>query len=292
MKLNLARLAPWLFVLMWSSGAIFVKLGLQDATVISFLWLRALGAFILILAMVETFAGGYVRSLFDLSLTEWGRIAVVGLLLQVAYQVFFFMAIAQGLSPGMLAIILGMQPLLTPIMGREAIGTFRFALLVAGFAGLLLAVLGGHQVGASTPPGLILGLCATLSITAGTLLQRSAKSGVVISVLGQYAVSAVIYFLAILLLGFEAEPTIRFAVSALWMIVVVSAAAILLLVFMLERSAASDVGALFYLVPVITYALDYLVFGDPVSPLTVVGGIIVVGCVYGYRRVAMSQTEI
>jgi drug/metabolite transporter (DMT)-like permease len=43
----LERLAPILFLLMWSSGAIFVKMGLENASVWSFLTLRATGAFLL-----------------------------------------------------------------------------------------------------------------------------------------------------------------------------------------------------------------------------------------------------
>lgn len=280
----LAKAAPLLFVAMWSSGAIFVKLGLQDASVLSFLLVRALGAFAVIVLIAQVLVSERVRALFNLSIGEWIRVASVGLVLQVAYQVFFFAAIASGLSPGMLAIVLGMQPLLTPIMARQSVGRSRFIILLAGFAGLVLAILGGHEVGVSTPLGLAFGGCAVVSITVGTLLQKGVRTGVVTSVIGQYAVSSLVYLVAVFLAGFHVEATPQFAVSALWMVFVVSAGAILLLVFMLDRSEVSDVSALFYLVPVITYALDYAVFGNPVSFLTVAGGLIVVCCVFAFRR--------
>jgi len=61
--MNLEKMAPILFLLMWSSGAIFVKLGLQDASVWSFLTLRATGAFVIITLIVIAWRGQQFRLL-------------------------------------------------------------------------------------------------------------------------------------------------------------------------------------------------------------------------------------
>lgn len=285
----LERSAPLLFVLMWSSGAIFVKLGLENSGVVAFLLIRAIGALFIISLLVAWISPSAFRDLTRLSWTNWLHIVAIGIVLQVAYQLFFFSSIDSGLTPGMLSIILGVQPLLTPLLERRRIGPWRYTILGVGFIGLALAVYGGHSIGASTPLSLLLGVGAAISITCGTILQQKIGAGVLVSVIGQYLVATVAYLIFSFFFSFDVTPTLQFAVSATWMIVVVSAGAILLLVFMLSRNSASEISALFYLVPILTYALDFLVFDDPVGWLTILGGSLVVLSVFAYRSTYLQK---
>ena len=106
----LERLAPILFLLMWSSGAIFVKMGLENASVWSFLTLRATGAFLLMGVIYLCFK---INSKTKLTPSILARVVVTGLLLQVFYQAFYFLSIRYELSPGLVSIVLGLQPIMT-----------------------------------------------------------------------------------------------------------------------------------------------------------------------------------
>lgn len=273
---NLERLAPLLFLVMWSSGAIFVKAGLQDSSVLSFLLVRSLGALIVITVLLATIMPAEMRALTSMPVKSWFRLSIVGLFLQVLYHGFFFAAIAHSLSPGMLAIVLGCQPLITPLLAFERIGVTGYLVLLLGFSGLVVAVTGGGAVDVVTISGLIFAGLAVLAMTIGTILQQRTLIHVVSSVLVQYCFSSIIFALGVGLYGFEAELTPQFISSALWMILVVSVGAILLLVYMLKEDKASKVSTLFFLVPVITYLLDYLVYDAPLSMMTIIGGAMVV----------------
>lgn len=282
---NLARLAPLLFLAMWSSGALFVKAGLQDSSVLSFLLVRSLGALLVMAVLLATLLPAEIRYLFSMPRLSWIRLLLVGLLLQVLYQGFFFASIAHDLSPGMLAIVLGCQPLLTPVFALERIGGKGYLVLLLGFVGLVIAVTGGGTVGVVTIPGLIFAGLSVLAMTLGTILQKHTNVNVMSSVLVQYCLSSLIFAFGVGLFGFDAKLTPQFIFSALWMIVVVSVGAVLLLVYMLKGDKASKVSTLFFLVPVITYLLDYLVYDTPLSLITISGGAMVVCSLLIYGRV-------
>lgn len=284
-QLVLTRMAPLLFLLMWSSGAIFVKAGLQEASVLSFLLVRSLGALLVMTLVVVIFNKGEVRSLQLLTWKSWLNIVLVGIFLQVLYQGFFFGSIAYGLSPGMLAIVLGCQPLLTPLLAFERIGVKGYFILFFGFTGLVIAILGGGKIDVITLPGVVFALLAVLAMTIGTILQKRTHVNVIVSVLVQYCVSSLIFTIAVLFFSFEVNSSLQFVFSAIWMILVVSVGAILLLVFMLSNDKASKVATLFFLVPVVTYVLDYLVYDTPITLVTLGGGIMVVGSLLMYRKV-------
>lgn len=271
----LEKLSPLLFLLMWSSGAIFVKLGLEDASVWAFLAVRSVGAALALLTVCCLYLrhGGLL-----ILKVPWHKIyqaCAIGLVLQVCYQTTFFFSLDSGLAPGMLAIILGLQPLLTSVFARDKVGFIGYAVLLLGLAGLSLAVTGARDIGAITTLGVIFGLAAVIAITTGSIMQKSAGIHPVASAFYQ-SIAASIVFLALLpFTPVKLNVTPLFVLSAGWMILVVSTSAVLLLFYMLAKGAASKVGVLFYLVPVVTIVLDYLVFDTPISLMTMAGALIV-----------------
>jgi drug/metabolite transporter (DMT)-like permease len=76
-------LVPLTFVLMWSSGAIFVELGLNDAKPLNFLTLRlVLSTIIMWLICVR------VTPSLPTQWVEWQDTIITGLFLQAGYQIF------------------------------------------------------------------------------------------------------------------------------------------------------------------------------------------------------------
>ncbi|WP_342726449.1 DMT family transporter [Bradyrhizobium sp. B097] len=268
--------APLLFLVMWSSGAIFVKLGLMSSSVWTFLAIRSTGA-MLVLAVV--LAIGF-RSDLRAALMLPRRIILwavfVGVLLQAGYQGAYFLAIAHKLSPGTLTIILGAQPLLTPFVARERTSWAGKALLLTGFFGLVLAVAGTRELGDGSVLGLTFGVVALAAITVGTALQKQIGVTVARSILWQYIGSVLIFGAIVMVTGWYATPSISFLVSATWMILVVSVGANVLLLYMLSRHPASRVGVVFYFVPIVTLIGEHYIYGTAHSAEAVIGAAIVV----------------
>jgi drug/metabolite transporter (DMT)-like permease len=277
---------------MWSSGAIFVKLGLQSASVWSFLVLRAVAALALLTGIVAVAQRDVLRDAFSLPLSKTLQALSIGLVLQVAYQSSFFLAIAHGLSPGVLAIVLGMQPLITPWMAREALGWKAQLTLAVGFAGLVVAVYGSRDTSAVTAAGVTYATLAVVAITAGTVLQKRTGISPAVSALWQYVAASIVFGSVVLWTGWQVTFDARFIISLAWMAGVVSVGAILLLLHMLANDSVTRVNVLFYLVPVLTMALDFAIFGTPVTLLTIAGGLAVVAAIRLFRtpnRAARSE---
>ena len=59
------------------------------------------------------------RDAFPRRAPQWRRVLTAGLLLQFAYQATFFLAIEAEIAPGLLALIVATQPLLTAAITGE-----------------------------------------------------------------------------------------------------------------------------------------------------------------------------
>ena len=103
---------PALFVVLWSTGFIFAKLGLPSAEPATFLAVRFL--FVIPVLLVLAVA---LRSRWP-SPRGAAHSAVVGVLMHVVYLGGVFAAIEKGVPAGVSALIVGMQPLLTATLGR------------------------------------------------------------------------------------------------------------------------------------------------------------------------------
>lgn len=289
---TLERYSPLLFLLMWSSGAVFVKLGLEDASVSVFLIVRSIGA-TAALFMVFLFItrGAGVRSLL-LPKPLLIRAILIGLLLQVGYQSAYFLALNNKITPGVLAIILGLQPILTPMFANEKIGKRGYLYLSLGLMGLVTAILGARTIGAVTGLGLLFGLISVMAISIGSVMQKRSVINPVISAFYQTLTASFIFLAVLPFTTLRLNLTPEFLVSASWMIVVVSTLAVLLLFRMLAKDSASQVGVLFYMVPVVTILLDYLTFGNTVSWITGAGAILIVIAVKGFGKVRFTKAAL
>lgn len=99
-----------LFVLLWSSGGIFSRLGLDHASAFAFLVLRFALACGVLVAI-----GVWRKRLLPAPGTR-ARIAAVGLLMIGGYSSCYFLALEYGITPGVLATVLGVQPILTLVI--------------------------------------------------------------------------------------------------------------------------------------------------------------------------------
>lgn len=265
---------PAVFVLIWSTGFVVARYGMPHAPPMSFLaWRYALsivcfGAWIVL-----------ARPVWPRGRAQWGHLAVTGVLMHAGYLGGVWAAVKGGMSAGTVALLVGLQPVLTAIWvswteSAEHRVTLRQWLgLVLGFAGLALVVwrkLGLGEVNAWT---LALAVFALASITAGTLYQKRfvAPADVRVANLLQLgAAFAVTLPLALL----EREPLVphpELIGAMTWSVLVLTLGGSSLLFMLIQRGAATRVTSLMYLVPPCTAVLAWLLFGEALTPAVVTG---------------------
>lgn len=261
------------FVLLWSSGAIAVSIGLGETDAVTFLALRALGA-----AMVSWLVWLVVRDQLPRTRPDWLRTVAVAVLLQVGYQMCFFLALANRLPAGLLAVIVGVQPVLTALITRSGRGRRLWTGLLLGLVGVAFSV-SSSIAAPSEQSGVLFGLGALLAITVGTIVQGRIRTvGTWASLSTQSTIAAATMLLtAGVVNGRVALPQFgTFYLALGWMVLVVSVGATALLYTMVTRAETVRVTSLFYCVPPVTAALDYLVFRTLLGPAELFGMALVV----------------
>lgn len=258
---------PVLFVFLWSTGFIGVKFGLPYAPPATFLTLR----FILVVALMLPIA--VVRGApWPRSPMQVAHLAMVGVLVQAGYLGGVFTAIDLGLSAGLVALIAGMQPVLTafvaaPLLG-ERVNRRQWVGLVLGVIGVSLAVGQRLSLAGFSAGGLAMAILGLICMTAGTVYQKryggafDLRTGSVIQFVAAAAVTAPF---AIWVETARVVWAPQFVLTLAWLVVVLSIGAISLLALLIRRGEATRIASLFYLVPPTTAAMAYLFFGETFS---------------------------
>ncbi len=276
-RASFATMAPWLFVLLWSTGFIGARYGLPYIEPFTFLAIRFAIAAALLAGIAVTLRSPWPRR------AQVRHAAVTGLLLHAGYLGGVFFAVDRGMSAGMSALIVSLQPVLTAVIGQatlgEGVSRRQWAGLALGLVGVILVVgekllqpgAGNAGVSAATLTAAMIALACT---TVGTLYQKRHGGG--IPLLGGTAIQYVAAGSVVLLLSLTVEtraiiwaPQLFFAMA--WLVLVLSLGAILLLMLLLRLNSAASVASLFYLVPPATAIEAYLLFGERLGPLALLG---------------------
>ena len=264
---------PGLFVFLWSTGFIFAKMGLPYAEAFTFLSWRF--AIVTALMLVVALATG---APWQRDLKAAGHIAVVGVLMHGTYLGGTFAAMGAGVSAGVAALIVGLQPLLTatvvgPFLG-ERVSRRQWLGLLLGFAGVTLVLWNKLGLGEAPLWGYGFSFLSLVGITVATLYQKRFcstmdwRSGGVI----QYAAATLAMVPPALL--FETgvvRLTPEFILAVAWLVVMLSFGAVTLLNWLIRRGAAAKVASLFYLVPPVVAVEAYVIF-DEVLHATALAG--------------------
>lgn len=260
-------MAAVVFLPLWSSGAVAATFGLAYISPQAFLALRAAGA-----AAGTWILVALTRQRLP-SRHQLRATVVAGLFLQVGYQGFFFMALALGISPALLAIVVSAQPLLTSLVDRHGCPRGIIGVLV-GMAGVAIAVSGGLSAGEVTTWAVLCAVAAVASISIGTVIQaRERHVGIWASLAVQSTVSVALFAVVVGVAGLgRFDFTAVAAVSVGWLIVVVSIVATALLYSIAQTRGALTISALMLLVPVTTAIEDFLLRGTTLTSAVIAGG--------------------
>lgn len=235
-----------------------------------------------LIALLVTKRWGITRSGFN-------RSAAIGLTLHGAYLGGCFYAVSIGMSAGITALIVSLQPVLVSIFASfflgEKLNSRKISGLSLGLFGLVLVVLPRMQgVGADIPmAGLIACVVGLLGGTSGTLLQKKYGSGIpmLAGASIQYAITAIaigILALATEELSIHWSGEFIFALS--WLIFALSLGAILTLFLLLQTGSAASVSSLYYLVPAVTAVMAYFLFDEKISLISAIGAAITIAGVW------------
>ena len=255
--------APAVFVVLWASGFIGAKFGLPYAEPMTFLSLRMI-AVVALLAVVIL-----------LTRPKWPdraglfHSAVTGALVHGLYLGGVFASMENGISAGLIALIVSLQPVLTSTLANRWLGERvlprQWLGLILGIAGVYLIVRENVAAGDIKPIAWVFAATALAGITVGTLYQKRFGGGIDWrpALCVQYTTAGALFTLAAF--AFETRvvrwtPEFLFALG--WLVLVLSFGAIWLLYFLIRRSAATRVISFFYLTPPVTALLAWLFFGE------------------------------
>lgn len=269
----LLRLAPLLFVMLWSTGFVASKIVGTHAEPFTVLSIR-FGLVLLVLAPMAYFAP-------RVSPAAARDAAIAGALIHCIYIGGVMSALRFGMPTGTVAMVVCMQPVLTallagPLLG-EKIGARHWAGLAIGLAGVALVVapkmgIGGPVFGsasaASNVAAAVASIAGLVAITCGTLWQKArGQTGDLRALAFWQYVGAVVVAL-VLALGFETmqvDWNLEFVLAMAWLVLVLSIGAIGLLLVLIRASAVSRVTSLFYLVPAVTAIMAWGMLGETLT---------------------------
>ncbi|MBL6276293.1 DMT family transporter [Micromonospora fiedleri] len=202
-----------------------------------------------------------------------------------ATQASLFFSALQRMDASLLALILYTYPVMVTVvavaLGRDRLSPARGAALVAASAGTLLVLLGAGGV-SFHPVGALLAFASAVTYTvyilvADTVVHRLAP--VVLSVLVMTGAAGTLGVRALLTGGVD----LGFGPSGwFWLacIAVVSTVVAMLTFFAgLKRTGPSTAAILSTFEPVVTAALATLVLGESLTPVQLLGGVLVLSCV-------------
>ena len=291
----LDRLAPVIFVLLWSTGWVVAKYATFVSEPLTFLSIRYVTAAVL-------FAGFCV-----VSGATWPRdrrtvvhAIVSGAFLHGIYLGAVWWAIGQGVPAALSSIIAALQPLMTALaapffIGERLSGTQKLGLGL-GFVGVLLAVLPkffGHGAAEIPTFAIVVNMLGMAAVTYGTIYQKQyLPTGDIRAIATlQYVGAFIVTFpFAVGLETLHVDFGLTFVALLAWAVLGISMGAILLLLYLLRRGQVSRAASLIYLVPPIAALQAVVIFGEELTIPMIVGTTISVFGVYLTNRKVPAST--
>lgn len=263
----------WYFVLVWGSGFLATKTGLQYAAPFTFLCLRFGFGVICMLPVVLL-----ARPAWPGSRRELGHVLVAGLLMHAVNLGGSHYAQYLGMSAGVTALVLSVQPLLTAMIAARWLGESlrrqQWIGIAVGLAGMALVVWHKIDVRAIGAASLIAVTTSLAGITLGTLYQRRYCPAVDLrsAAFLQFGVTVLALApLAWLVEGAQVRWSWPLVGSVAFLVVLASILAVNALHTLMRRGQATRVTSLLYLTPIVAVVLEYLLFGVVPSAVTAAG---------------------
>lgn len=265
--------APMFFLLFWSGGFVFAKLGLQHAEPLTFLALRFA---IVVAAMAIAFA--VFRPPLPKRASDWVHLAIVGVLMQSFYFGFTYLAFDWDVSAGTVALILAFQPILVAIIAPwsagERVGSQRWAGLILAMAGTAVVIAARLEIAVPPVAGLVATWLALAAFLAATLWEKrfGQNHHPVTSNLIQFTAGlfAILPFALVFETG-RIDLNWEMGLALAYLVICNSLIATSLLLAMIRYGEVARVSALLFLVPPGAAFLAWLILDEAMPPLAWAG---------------------
>lgn len=263
----------WYFVAIWGSGFLATKIGLQYAAPFTFLTLRFLFGVACLLPIVLV-----MRPRWPASRADLGHVIVAGLLMHAMHLSGSHYTQYLGVSAGITAVLLSVQPLLTAVIAMRWLGEAPAARqwlgIALGLAGVVLVVWHKIDVREMTAGSLLAVIIALAGLTAGTLYQRvfCPLVDLRMAALVQFiATAAVLAPLAWRIEGFKVTWAWPMFGAIAFLVIGASILAVNALHTLMRRGEATRVTSLVYLTPIFAVVLEFAMFQVVPTPLSIAG---------------------
>lgn len=283
----LLRLAPALFVVIWSTGWISARGAAPYSDPLTFLALRyTLAALALVLILLA------FRVKLPADKRIWMHGLISGVFLHAIYLGCVWYVIDEGLATPLSGLIAALQPLMTAVLAvlwlSEHLSRRQWFGLALGFVGLVIALLPnladleGEALSAASWL-IAINVVAMISVTLGTLYQKRFLQGgdlraiTLLQYIGAIAVTAPA---ALLLEDLHIEINLQSSLIMAWSVFGLSLAAIGLLLLLIRHGAVSRAATLIYLIPPVVAVQAWLFFGESLTNVQIGGMLVTVLGVY------------
>ena len=279
--MKLEKVAPGLFVVLWSTGFIVARYGTRDAGPFTFLAVRMIISAAVLWVIADAIRAPLIER------RHVSSSAIVGVFMHATYLGGTFFAISRGLPSGVSALIAGLHPVVTSFVGhwllKEKLRSIQWAGIACGVVGVVAVLIERSSVKAAsiTATTVIAMVVAVVGMSTGTVVQRSRGREMPLlrgTALQYVAAGLVLVPVAIISEGWKMHVTWRNAAALAWAVGVLSIAAVLLMMVLLARRAAAKVSSLFFLTPALSTIEGAILFSERLGALAVVGlGVALVG---------------
>ena len=283
LRARLIPFIPLIFVLLWSTGFIGAKYGLPYIEPFNMLFIRMLLTLAVFMALMALFKSKWPTG------RQGVHQLVSGSLVHAAYLGGVFAAIKWDMPAGVVAIVVGLQPLLTALIGRiwfkQSLATVQLLGLVLGLVGVSMVLVGGKEIGdlSLRPEAIAAAIIALLGISIGTLYQKRFGAGVDLMAGSFFQYLATAFWMGLLAFSMETREVIwslDLIMALGWLVFGLSVSAVLLLMYMIREGESARVASYFYLVPPVTVVEAWLLFDEALGVFALIGIFITVLGVY------------
>lgn len=274
---------PLIFIILYGSGFVFTKLGLENSSPMLFLSLRFFIAFVILL-----FLSFILKSSWPKNKKEFLNIIVAGSLTVGVFSIGVYLSLYNNIQVSLSALIISLQPILVTIISakvlKEKINLNVWKGLVIAFFGVFLILVFKLTSSSTTFMAIIWSFVGLFGLSIGNVYQKKYCSNMNLFTGGSIGTfSSFILVLPFLYyedihITFNAD----FYIALFYMSIGVSIGALSLLYIMIKKSSISKVASIFYLVPVSTVIISYFILDSNID-ISVIAGIILV--LFGIKQI-------
>ncbi len=267
---------PLIFIILYGSGFVFTKLGLENSSPMLFLSLRFFIAFVILL-----FLSFILKSSWPKNKKEFLNIIVAGSLTVGVFSIGVYLSLYNNIQVSLSALIISLQPILVTIISakvlKEKINLNVWKGLVIAFFGVFLILVFKLTSSSTTFMAIIWSFVGLFGLSIGNVYQKKYCSNMNLFTGGSIGTfSSFILVLPFLYyenihITFNAD----FYIALFYMSIGVSIGALSLLYIMIKKSSISKVASIFYLVPVSTVIISYFILDSNID-ISVMAGIVLV----------------